>query len=199
MESLATWFQETLLPWGHWGILLLSTLDASFVPMPQVIDLAVMGACALRPEMAWAFALAATVGSTAGTMVVWGIARGGRMAASGTRAAPGESGRLAWAEDLLERRGTLALLVAAVLPAPFPLKVFILAAGYLQIPAPSMLIGIGTGRLLRFGSQAVIAAVWGEQIIAQVRENGPLAALAVAVFLAVSGFLYYRWRRTTGG
>jgi len=197
LESLATWFQETLLPYGQWGILLLSGLDASFVPMPQVIDLAVMGACALQPEMAWAFALAATAGSTAGTMVIWGLARGGRMAASGTPAAPARSGLLEWAEDLLERRGTLGLLVAAVLPAPFPLKVFVLAAGYLQIPATNMLVGIGAGRLLRFGSQAVIAAVWGEQIIAQVREAAPVAALAVAAFLGVPGFLYYRGRRTT--
>lgn len=192
MESLASWFQETLLPWGHWGILLLSTLDASVLPMPQVIDLAVMAACALRPELAWAFALAATVGSTAGTMVIWGVARGGRMATSPDSAL---SGRLAWAEELLERRGAFALLIAAVLPAPFPLKVVVLAAGYLQMPATSMLVGIGTGRLLRFGSQAIIAAVWGEQIIARVRDNAPLAAILVAAFLLVSGFLYYRWRR----
>lgn len=191
MESLAAWFQQSLLPYGQWGILLLSGLDASFLPMPQVIDLAVMGACALRPEQAWAFALAATVGSTVGTMVVWGLARGGRMVSSAG------AGRLRWAEDLLQRRGTFALLVAALLPAPFPLKVVILAAGYLQIPAMSMLVGIGSGRLLRFGSQAVIAAVWGDEIIARVQANAPLAALLVAAFLLVTGLIYHRWRRST--
>lgn len=191
MESLAAWFQDAFLPYGHWGVLVLSALDASFVPMPQIIDLAVMAACAYEPSRAPAFVVAAVVGSTAGTMAVWGIARGGRSVARVG------GGRLAWAESFLERRGTVALLVAALLPAPFPLKVVIIAAGYLKIPARAMLLGVGAGRLLRFGSQGVVAALWGEAIIDTVQRNAPATALVMAVMVAAAGLLYYRWSSTT--
>ena len=100
MESAAAWFQEVLLPYGVLGILLLSAMDSSFVPMPAFIDLAVMGAAALSPQHAVGYAAAAVIGSTAGVMIVYGLARGGR------RAAGGDGARIAWAEDFLERPPT---------------------------------------------------------------------------------------------
>ena len=94
MESAALWFQEVLLPYGVLGILLLSAMDSSFVPMPAFIDLAVMGAAALSPQNAVGYAAAAVVGSTAGVMIVYGLARGGRRAAGDVVQKRAERGRL---------------------------------------------------------------------------------------------------------
>lgn len=189
MESLATWFQQTLLPYGDWGILVLSALDGSFVPMPQVIDMAVMLACALEPLKAWRYAVAAVVGSTAGVLAIYGIARGGRVASK----ASGK--RMAWAEDFLRRRGTLALFLAALMPPPFPFKVVVLTAGFLKVPVRSMIIGIGSGRAVRFGAEAILAALYGQTIIAIVQERAGLASLVLAAFVLVMAISYYVWQK----
>jgi membrane protein YqaA with SNARE-associated domain len=189
VESLATWFQQTLLPYGDWGILVLSALDGSFVPMPQVIDMAVMLACALEPLKAWRYAIAAVVGSTAGVMAVYGIARGGRVASK----ASGK--RMAWAEDFLRRRGTLALFIAALMPPPFPFKVVILTAGFLKVPVRSMIFGIGLGRTVRFGAEATLAALYGQTIIAIVQERAGLASLVLAAVVLGMAIAYYAWQK----
>ena len=179
MESTAAWFQEVLLPYGTWGILLLSAIDSSFVPMPAIIDLAVMGAAALAPQNAASYGTAAVIGSTAGVVIVYGLARSGR------RATKGHGKRIAWAENFLKQHGTLALLGSALMPAPFPFKMVVLAAGYLRQPLPSVIVGVGTGRVIRFGLEAFLAARYGEQIIATVQANGALASLTTALLVTV--------------
>lgn len=193
MEAFAIWFQETLLPYGAWGILVLSAMDSSFVPMPAFIDIAVMGAAALAPNNAVSYAVGAVLGSTAGVMVVYALARSGRYAAGGN------GKRLAWAEDFLARRGTLALMVAALMPAPFPFKVVVLASGYLRQPVPSMIIGVGTGRLIRFGAEAYLAARYGDVMIATVQANAPLVGLLTALLIAATGYAFYRWQASLPG
>ena len=188
MESTAAWFQEVLLPYGTWGILLLSAIDSSFVPMPAIIDLAVMGAAALAPQNAVSYGAAAVIGSTAGVVIVYGLARSGR------RATKGHGKRIAWAENFLKKHGTLALLGSALMPAPFPFKMVVLAAGYLRQPLPSVIVGVGTGRVIRFGLEAFLAARYGEQIIATVQANGALASLTTALLVTVGGFAFYRWQ-----
>jgi len=188
METLATWFQQSLLPYGAWGILLLSLLDSSFVPMPAFIDLAVMGAAALSPHNALGYGIAAIVGSTAGVLMVYGLARSGRYAAGGS------SKKLAWAEQFLQRRGAVALMAAALMPAPFPFKVVVLASGYLRQPLGGVIVGVGVGRLIRFGAEAWLAARYGDRIIAAVQANAPMVGLIVAAVIVLAGFAFYRWQ-----
>ena len=188
MEALAAWFQETLMPYGTLGILVLSALDSSFIPMPAFIDLAVMGAAALAPASAASYGVAAVVGSTAGVMLVYGLARSGRRAAGDRGGA-----RTAWAEDFLQRRGAIALVAAALMPAPFPFKAVVLAAGYLRQPAASVIIGVAAGRIIRFGLEVFIAARYGREIIETVRANGPLAGLVIAILVVVGAIAFYRW------
>lgn len=189
MESLATWFQQTLLPYGAWGILLLSAMDSSFVPMPAFIDLAVMGAAALSPQNAVGYGVGAVVGSTAGVLLIYGLARSGRYAAG---AKGGRS--ISWAEDFLRSRGTVALMASALMPAPFPFKVVVLASGYLRQPVWSMIVGVGAGRIIRFGLEAFLAARYGDQIVATVQANGPLVGLLMALVIIGAGFTFYRWQ-----
>jgi membrane protein YqaA with SNARE-associated domain len=193
MEAVATWFQQSLLPYGAWGILVLAALDSSFIPMPAFIDLAVMGAAALSPQNALGFGIAAIIGSTTGVLVVYGLARSGRYATGG------ESRKLLWAERFLEKRGAPALMAAALMPAPFPFKVVVLASGYLRQPLPSVVAGVGAGRVVRFGAEAYLAARYGDEMIAAVQANGPMVGLVTAVLVAAAGFAFYRWQASLEG
>ena len=82
------------------------------------------------------------------------------------------------------------------MPAPFPFKIVVLAAGYLRQPLPSVILGVGTGRVVRFGLEAFLAARYGEQIVTIVQANGALASLAMALLIIAGGFAFYRWRAT---
>ena len=193
MESSAAWFQEVLLPYGMWGILLLSAMDSSFIPMPAFIDLAVMGAAALSPQNAASYGAAAVIGSTVGVMIVYGLARSGR------RATKSQGKRITWAENFLKKHGALALLGSALMPAPFPFKMVVLAAGYLRQPLPSVIVGVGTGRVIRFGLEAFLAARYGEQIIRTVQANAALASLTMALLIILGGFAFYFWQASLEG
>ena len=75
----------------------------------------------------------------------------------------------------------------------------VLAAGYLRQPLPSVIVGVGTGRVIRFGLEAFLAARYGEQIIATVQANGALASLTTALLVTVGGFAFYRWQASLRG
>ena len=191
MESLIEWFRATLLPYGSPGLLALAFLDSSFVPMPQVFDLVVMLSCALRPDRAWLYALAVTVGSTLGTLVVFALARVGR-ARLGRRS---DSELLATAEGTLRRYGAVAVAVAAVLPAPFPFKYVVVAAGLLRQPTAPFAQGVVAGRAVRFGSQAFIAVAYGDIIIDAFRDYAPALGIGLAVLLVVLWGIFTLLRR----
>ena len=71
--------------------------------------------------------------------------------------------------------------------------------GYLRQPLPSVIVGVGTGRVIRFGLEAFLAARYGEQIIATVQANGTLASLTMALLIIVGGFAFYRWQSSLEG
>lgn len=187
MDALVAWFRDVLLPYGGWGILAMAALDGSFVPMPEVIDVAVMLAAGLQPELAWLYGGAAVVGSTVGSVCIYGLARAGR----------GERGgeRVRWAEERIERHGAWSVFVATLLPPPFPFKVVVLAAGFLRQRPLAFVAAVVTGRTIRFGTEAAIAAAYGQRIVDTVRDHAPTAGLALAAVAVVGVVTYLLWRR----
>lgn len=188
MDAVIDWFRDVLLPYGGWGILAMAALDASFVPMPEVIDVAVMLAAGLRPELAWIYASVAVTGSTAGAACIYALARAGRGDRGGDR--------VRWAEKKIERHGAWALFVATLLPPPFPFKVVVLAAGFLRLRPVAFVAAVAAGRTIRFGSEAVVAALYGRRIVETVHDHAPAVGLvmAVVVIAALGSYLLLRRR-----
>ena len=161
MNTIITWFQETLLPYGAPGLFALSFLDATFVPMPQLFDIAVMVAITVEPGDAVPFTAAVTAGSTIGTLLIFGLARAGRARFVGERTEQ----RLESAERIVNRYGLPGVMLAATLPAPFPFKYVVIAAGLLKQRTASFGLAVLLGRAVRFTTQAVIAVQFGDDII----------------------------------
>lgn len=188
MERLISWFQTTLLPFGAPGLAVLAFLDASFLPMPQLFDIAVLLAITVQPEQAIPFVIATTLGSSAGTMVVFGAARYGRTRLRGSD----RESRLAWAERLVKEHGALFVAGAATLPAPFPFKYVVIAAGLLGQPWTQFGASVLVGRAIRFGGQAVIAVWYGRAIVDLFERYALPATLALFGMIAVLYFVF-RW------
>lgn len=195
MERLISWFQTTLLPFGAPGLAVLAFLDASFLPMPQLFDIAVLLAITVEPEQAIPFVVATTLGSSLGTLVVFGAARYGRTRLAGS----GRESRLASAEHLVKRHGGLFVAAAATLPAPFPFKYVVVAAGLLGQRWVPFSIAVLVGRAIRFGGQALLAIWYGRAII-DLFERYAIPATLVLVGSIALLYLIFRWaERRWGG
>jgi membrane protein YqaA with SNARE-associated domain len=181
LRRVAEWF--ILL--GPFGILLLAFAD-SFIPMAGGPDVAVILLCAREPALAPAIVVAATAGATLGaTLVYLGARRAGAVALA--RFTPARRERV---ENLLGRYDILTIMMAVMLPPPFPFKVFNLGAGVFRVRVMRFVIAVLLGRLLRFSTEAVLAVRYGDEAMELMRRHGVLVLGAVASL----GFGIWLWR-----
>jgi membrane protein YqaA with SNARE-associated domain len=189
LDRAKNWF----LAFGPVGAFLLALVD-SFVPLPGGADFAVVTLSTARPEMAPVAVAATTAGSVLGSTLFYLAARRAGVAALARVSAE----RRERVEHLLGRYDMLALGTAALLPPPFPFKVFNLVAGVLEIHVWRFVAAIAVGRLLRFGLEAALAIRYGAEALALLSRHGlkVLAALAV-VGLAAWAYRSFTARRAT--
>jgi membrane protein YqaA with SNARE-associated domain len=191
LKSLSAKLGHILVLYGGWGLFGMSFLDSSFIPFPVVNDLALILMASRRPALWPLYALASTLGSICGAYVLYGIARGG--------------GKFLWrkttpaavtnAQGWLKRNDFVAILVAALLPPPAPLKVFILTAGVLRVNAVRFGLALLAARGLRFGAEAWLGARYGVQAQDYLRHNMGWASFAVVVIIVGLALLQRWWTK----
>ena len=104
-------------------------------------------------------------------------------------------------KGLLDRYDVLSVLVACLLPPPFPFKLFVVSAGVFRLNVWRFTAAIAVGRAFRYFLEGFVAVEYGEQAKELLARHTPavglgLAALVIAFFV-VRGFL--RKRREAGG
>lgn len=177
LKELSTW----LLTFGPFGIFVIALLDSAFVPLPGGPDLAVITLSALRPGTMVLYALAATAGSTVGCVVLYSIARkAGEKVLSKVGAE-----RRDRVENLLGRYDVLALILPAILPPPFPFKVFILSAGAFKLRLSRFILAVFAGRAARFLIEGWLAVRYGEEAWQLILRHGWKLLLLIVAMLAV--------------
>jgi membrane protein YqaA with SNARE-associated domain len=196
---ISTW--SWLLHLGGPGLILLGIADNSLAPMPGSTDvLTILLAASLRPWWPY-YAAMATVGAIAGGYITYGLGRrGGREAMK--KRLPNATVEKVYKR--FERWGFGAVAVPALLPPPFPMVPFLLAAGALRYPRRKFLAALALGRGIRFSLLAGLAALYGPNIVHFfARYYKP--TLFVLVGLAVLGALFalveylrFRRKRPTG-
>ena len=139
-----------LMGFGTLGLFAVSTIDSSIIPLPLPgsTDLLLILLVVHRADPVVA-AIAALAGSILGGYLTWGAgAKGGEAALH--RYLPKRFARrlTGW----VEKNGTLAVTTSALLPPPFPLMPFILAAGALGVSRRKFF------RVLRLGESGSLCA-----------------------------------------
>jgi membrane protein YqaA with SNARE-associated domain len=179
---------QFLALYGGWGLLGISFLDSSLIPLPGANDLLLLHLASQRPARAVFYALASTLGSILGCYLLYGLARGGaRFLWRRKRAAAIERAR-----HWLERNDFVAVLVAALLPPPAPFKAFLVAAGGLHVNALRFGLALLVGRGLRFGTEAFLGARYGAQAEAYLQANFAWVSLVAVVVVVVMTVIYRR-------
>jgi membrane protein YqaA with SNARE-associated domain len=149
---------DALVAWGPAGILLLSILDSSGVPVAGVFDALLILVAAERPSAAWLCAGLAVAGSTAGNVILFSTAhRGGRRFMN--KAAP--EGRGAKFRQWFKQYGMVTVFVPALVPIPMPLKLFVISAGVVGTSMAQFVTVVLSARTLRYFGAAWLGVTLG--------------------------------------
>jgi membrane protein YqaA with SNARE-associated domain len=176
------WIAATLPALGMGGIFLASFLDSSFVSLPLINDLLVIEMSVLRPGRMPLYAATATLGSLAGCLVLFFLARKGGEVYFQRHA----RGRAARIRDWLRRNEFLAVAVPAILPPPMPFKLFVLGAGVFQGDVRPFSLALIVGRGFRYFALGFLAVRYGEEAQRAMVEHKVEFALAALAFVTLS-------------
>ncbi|HVH87858.1 MAG TPA: VTT domain-containing protein [Terriglobales bacterium] len=183
---------------GPIGEIAIGIADASVIPTPGSLDFLIILLMGGAPEHWWIFVAAATVGSTLGAYITYGIGlKGGK---EGLEKRIPEK-KLKKVYRWSEQYGLGAVAVPALLPPPFPLSPFLLAAGVLKVPRAKFLGAYAAGRLVRYSIVALLGRFYGPAVIRGIqRYSEPIiwALIGLAVLGGVGAGIYI-WRRKQKG
>jgi len=182
----------TLSTLGGPGLALLSFIDSSFLPLPEIPDFLLIGLVIQHPDRWPYYAAMATVGSLGGCYVLYAIARAGGHAVLSRYLHDRhiERGLAAF-----RRYGLLTVVVPSILPPPIPFKPFVLAAGVSDVSPATFVLAVIVGRGFRYGGEGVMAYWYGQAAMSYVLHNIARASLWFAGALAVVGVALLLWRR----
>ena len=154
---------------GGIGLIPLGLLDNSVVPLPGSMDVATILLAARDKQLWFYYAAMATVGSVIGGYLTYRIARKGGKEALGRRFSKRKVQQIL---KTFERWGFAAIIVPAMLPPPFPIVPFLIAAGAMQYSRAKFLAALAVGRVIRYTIFAFLGARYGSQIISLFTHHG---------------------------
>jgi membrane protein YqaA with SNARE-associated domain len=150
---------EYLVTFGAFGLFTVALLDSTFVPLPSSADALMLLLTTAHPSWMLLYAFMATAGSAIGCWILYLISR-----RAGARALNRFSERKQKrVKDWLERYDAIAVLVATLLPPPFPFKLFVITAGVFRFSLLRFMLAIIAGRAFRFLLEGYFAVKYGAQ------------------------------------
>jgi len=156
---LPLWLQGIVASTGGLGLFLIAFLDSSILTFPIINDLLLIDLSIHYPARMPYYAGMATLGSVGGCLLLYYLARKGGEAMFHKQAGPRAERIQAWTK----RNGLVSILVTALLPPPTPFKVFVLAAGALEMPVGTFVLGLILARGFRFFAEGLLAVKYGNQ------------------------------------
>jgi membrane protein YqaA with SNARE-associated domain len=188
-RSLASLFSSTPQSVRHWllhlggiGLIPLGLIDSSVIPVPGSMDVATILLSARDKHLWIYYALMATVGSVLGGFVTYRLARKGGKEALAKRLPKRRVDKIL---KTFERWGFAAIAVPALLPPPFPLVPFVIAAGAMQYSLAKFLTAMTIGRFVRYTILAYLGATYGRHILSLFSRHA-YATLFVALGLSIA-------------
>ena len=180
-----------LKPLGAWGVFAIAGIDAAFFGLP--LDPIVGGYVYRHPGRFWLYVLMAAAGSALGSLIIYGI--GYEMGELVLEKRMGKEKFLRMRERF-EQHEFLALMLPAMMPPPFPFKLFALSAAAFEMHFSHFMLAIFFGRVARFLILSLLVIKFGPRAVTLaseiVRTHGSWIFLGFlgAALLA----LVLRWR-----
>src|ERR1700719_1295477 len=188
---LPHWLQAVVASAGGLGLFLIAFLDSSVLTFPIINDLLLIDLSVRYPARMPYYAAMATLGSVAGCLLLYYIARKGGEAMFHKHAGPRAQRIKAW----IKRNGFVSILVTALLPPPTPFKVFVIAAGALEMPVRTFVLGLLVARGIRFLGEGFLAVRYGDQatgFLLAYKFEVAAGALGVVLILYLASHIAFR-------
>jgi membrane protein YqaA with SNARE-associated domain len=183
-----TRLSEYLITFGAFGLFAVALLDSTFVPLPSSADALMILLSTTYPSWMVLYAFMATAGSAIGCWILYLISR-----RAGTRALNKFSeAKQRRVKHWIERYDAVAVLVATLLPPPFPFKLFVITAGVFRFSLLRFMIAIIAGRAFRFLLEGYFAVRYGAQAKEILAKYYPWIGLALVAAIVLF-VLIKRW------
>lgn len=145
-----------------------------------------------HPHRLLYYAGMATLGSVAGCLALYYIARRGGQGFVERRfkAKHIEGGR-----RLFQKYGILMIVVPALLPPPAPFKIFVLLAGVMGVPAWQFVVAVFSARFVRYFGEGLLAMYYGDRAISFLHEHAKEIGLGLAGLALAGGLAWVAWQR----
>lgn len=191
MQRISEFLQQAITGLGSFGggfgLFFVAFCDSSFLSLPEINDLLIIYFCTRFKEQAYFYAFMAMLGSTCGCSVLYWL---GKWKGHGFLERKYSKGKLESALRLFQRYGMFAIIGPALMPPPFPFKIFVLSAGIFGLSFPRFMVAVLFGRGFRYFFEAEMAIRFGDQAMEYVKEN--YLQVAVGVFVVIlSGLVVY--------
>ncbi len=181
---------EYLITFGAFGLFAVALLDSTFVPLPSSADALMLLLSTTYPSWMLLYAFMATAGSALGCWILYLISR-----RAGARALNRFSeAKQRRVKHLIERYDMMAVLVATLLPPPFPFKLFVVTAGVFRFSLTRFMLAIVVGRGFRFLLEGYFAVRYGPQAKEILAKYYPWIGLGLVVAIVLFVFVK-RWIR----
>jgi membrane protein YqaA with SNARE-associated domain len=176
-----THLSQYLVAYGPFGLFAIALLDSAMIPLPGGPDAVMILLTTNYPSRMLLNTAVATLGSTAGCVILYYLSqRAGRRALA--RFSPAKQARV---KDLIDRYDVLSVLVASVLPPPFPFKLFVVTAGVFRLSVLRFTIAIAIGRAFRYLLEGYLAARYGEHAKELLAQYYPAIGIGLAVLIVI--------------
>ena len=187
-----TRLSEYLITFGSFGLFAVALLDSTFVPLPSSADALMLLLTTTYPSWMLLYAFMATSGSAIGCWILYLVSR-----RAGARALNRFSEKKrARVKNLIERYDMMAVLVATLLPPPFPFKLFVVTAGVFRFSLVRFMIAIIAGRAFRFLLEGYFAVRYGAEAKAILAKYYPWIGVGLVAAIVLFVFVK-RWVKRT--
>jgi len=188
ITKFLTRVSEYLVGFGAFGLFALAILDSTFVPLPSSVDALMLVLSMTHPNWMLLYAFMATAGSAIGCLILYFISQ-----RAGARALNRFSERKqARVKYWIERYDAISVLVATLLPPPFPFKLFVISAGVFRFSLLRFMLAIIAGRAFRFLLEGYFAVRYGAAAKEILARYYPWIGLALVLAIVLFVFVK-RW------
>jgi|ERR1700683_3330362 len=182
--KMPMWLQHLVASMGGAGLFVVAFLDSSVLSFPIITDLLVIQQSIERPARMPYYAAMATIGSLAGCIWLYLLAKKGGEEFFHRRAKKHSMTGLV--RRWVDKNAFLSAFVPSLLPPPLPFKLFVLAEGVFQVPFRTFVTALLIGRGLRYLIEGVLAVRYGTRATQFLLAHGKGTGLAVvAIVIAV--------------
>jgi membrane protein YqaA with SNARE-associated domain len=163
---------RTVLHWlyhlGGPGLIPLGILDNSVIPVTGSMDVITVLLCANHRDWWPYYVIMATIGAIVGGYITYRLARGEAKSRLGKAVSHGKMKRV---KTIFDRWGFWSVIVPAILPPPFPMVPFLIAAGASGYPRGKFIAALAIGRGVRYTILGVLGFLYGRWILTLIRQH----------------------------